>query len=167
VADRVITHKEALGDLMVLESLTHQVQHFAFPRRERRDLRLVGIRFLGLLLGLYLLKHMTHDYAVEPGLAGLDFLDGLDEHFGGLIPEQDAQRAAPYSVHVGLGVTKASEDEHTCLPGNRQQIGESIKAVLARHVQVQTIGNIGLNRFAVAPSPTRPPVSVPLDFPTI
>ena len=110
---------------------------------ERRDLRLLGIRFLWQLLRPHVLEHTTHDRAIEPRLAGLDLLDGLDEHVGGLILEQHAQRAAAHGVPVGRGVTNPGEDEYACRPGDRQQIGENIKAVLARHIQVQQ-DDIGL-----------------------
>src|SRR5713101_5174934 len=143
VADSVIADEEALGNLVVLESLTHQVQHFALPMGERRDLRLLGIRFLGQLSRPYVAEHTTHDSAFEPRLASLDLLDGLDEHLGGLILEQHAQRAAAHGVPVGRGITNPGEDEYAGLPGDRQQIRENIKAVLARHIQVQQ-DDIGL-----------------------
>src|SRR5213596_4194168 len=116
VADGVFADEEALANLVVLESLTHQVQHFALPMGERRDLRLLGIRFLWQLLRPHVLEHTTHDRAIEPRLAGLDLLDGLDEHVGGLILEQHAQRAAAHGVPVGRGVTNPGEDEYACRP---------------------------------------------------
>ena len=50
---------------------------------------------------------------------------------------------AAHGVPVGRGVTNPGEDEYACRPGDRQQIGENIKAVLARHIQVQQ-DDIGL-----------------------
>ena len=67
---------------------------------------------------------MAHHLAIEPRLAGLDLFDGLDEHLGCLILQQHAQRAAPDSIAVGRRVAKPGKDEHSCLPGGRQQLGE-------------------------------------------
>ena len=64
VADRVIADEEALGDFVVLESVTHQVQHFALPMAERRNLRLLGIRVLGQFRRSHVPEHTTDDRAI-------------------------------------------------------------------------------------------------------
>src|ERR1700682_2706049 len=115
---QMVTHgcladEQAVRDLSIPQSLADEEDDLALPLGNRRNP--CGILLLSLICCGYRFERARHYRPVQPHLAPVYSVDGVEKDFGRLTLEHDTHATQEHRASVHLGVANRRQHKDACL----------------------------------------------------